>query len=303
MDAAQRELHAAQSQMHAAHRELDAAQREVGAAQRELDAVRRETAVEASWPQPTYEPLVAARRELALAEQEVTASVRTQSEGERAVRAHKSELVAIDGLLDDVSTALGKHYPDAAWWTDRERRELAALWTDTEWNLARSELFLAALALHKAFLRHSPAQMRRNLQAAMDVLSGDVPSDVPEAAALTAWQSLFFVVPVVSTTFASFSRLFGHLGKEALGWLLIDEAGQATPQNAVGALWRTKRAVVVGDPLQLEPVTTLPFRAEQAIRNELGVDEQWSTSRTSAQRLADRLAPLGTWLPDDDGKT
>ncbi|HET9256940.1 MAG TPA: DEAD/DEAH box helicase, partial [Pseudonocardiaceae bacterium] len=175
--------------------------------------------------------------------------------------------------------------------------------TDKEWNLARSELFLAALKLHKAFLRHTPTEMRRNLQAAMDVIGGEVPSDLPEGAALAAWQSLFFVVPVVSTTFASYARLFGHLGKEALGWLLIDEAGQATPQNAVGALWRAKRAVVVGDPLQLEPVTTLPFRAEQAIRNELGIDEQWSSSRTSVQRLADRLTPLGTWLGSGDDKT
>ena len=137
----------------------------------------------------------------------------------------------------------------------------------------------------------------------MDVVNGDVPSTAPGGAVLAAWQSLFFVVPVVSTTFASYARLFGHLGKEALGWLLIDEAGQATPQNAVGALWRTKRAVVVGDPLQLEPITTLPFPAEQAIRNELGVDEQWTTGRTSVQRLADRLTPLGTRLPGDGGTT
>jgi superfamily I DNA and/or RNA helicase len=120
---------------------------------------------------------------------------------------------------------------------------------------------------------------------------------------LAAWQSLFFVVPVVSTTFASYARLFGNLGREALGWLLIDEAGQATPQNAVGALWRTKRAVVVGDPLQLEPITVLPFRAEQAIRLQLGVDEQWLTSHTSVQRLADRLTLLGTSLPGDDAPT
>src|SRR5262249_20780263 len=183
-----------------------------------------------------------------------------------------------------------------------QHRELTALWTDRQWNLARSELFLAALALHKAFLQHTATAMRRNLQAATDVVNGDAPSDAPASAVLTAWQSLFFVVPVVSTTFASYARLCGHLGKEALGWLLIDEAGQATPQNAVGALWRTRRAVIVGDPLQLEPITTLPFRAEQAIRTELGVDEQWLTSRTSVQRLADRLTPLGTWLPDDDGK-
>jgi superfamily I DNA and/or RNA helicase len=144
--------------------------------------------------------------------------------------------------------------------------------------------------------------MRQNLHAAADILSGNAPRDIPEDAALAAWQSLFFVVPVVSTTFASFARLFCHLGREALGWLLIDEAGQATPQNAVGALWRSKRAVIVGDPLQLEPVTTLPLRAEQAIRGDHGVDEQWLSSSTSVQRLADRLTPLGTWLSGDDGR-
>jgi AAA domain len=276
---------------------------EVGAAQQALDAAQHVRLPEEPRTQPAYEPLMAAQRELALAEQGVNAAVRAQAEQERSLRACDAERVAIDGLLGDAATALGRHYPDAAWWDDRERRELAALWTDKEWNLARSELFLAALKLHKAFLRHTPTEMRRNVQAAIDVISGDVPSELPEEAALAAWQSLFFVVPVVSTTFASYARLFAHLGKEALGWLLIDEAGQATPQNAVGALWRTKRAMVVGDPLQLEPVTTLPFRAEQAIRNELGIDEQWSTSRTSVQRLADRLTPLGTWLPDDDGKT
>jgi hypothetical protein len=58
--------------------------------------------------------------------------------------------------------------------------------------------------------------------------------------------------------------------------------------------------VVVGDPLQLEPFTMLPFQAEQAIRRELGVDEQWLTSRTSVQRLADRLTTRGTYLPGDD---
>lgn len=276
---------------------------EVRTAQRELDAAQHVRIPEETRTQPPYEPLLAARRELTRAEQEVNAAINAREEHERRLRACEAELTTIDRLLGDAATTLGKHYPDAAWWDDRERRELAALWTDKEWNLARSELFLAALRLHKAFLRHTPTEMRRNLQAAMDVISGDAPSDLPEGAALAAWQSLFFVVPVVSTTFASYARLFGHLGTEALGWLLIDEAGQTTPQNAVGALWRTKRAVVVGDPLQLEPVTTLPFRAEQAIRNELDVDEQWSTSRTSVQRLADRLTPLGTWLPGDDDKT
>jgi hypothetical protein len=48
--------------------------------------------------------------------------------------------------------------------------------------------------------------------------------------------------------------------------------------------------VVVGDPLQLEPVTTLPHRVEQAILTELGVDEQWlSLPPPRCKRLAYRL--------------
>jgi AAA domain len=303
VDAAQRELDAAQMDLDAAQRELDAAQMGLDAAQRKLGAIQRVLTGKAPAPHVTHEPLVRARHEVALAKREISAAERAQADAELALRAAEAELVAVDRQLDQSAARLGPQHPDATWWYDRERRERAALWTDKEWNLARSELFLAALALHKEFLRHCATEMRRNLQAAMDVVSGDVPDEVPDGAVLAAWQSLFFVVPVVSTTFASYARLFGHLGKEALGWLLVDEAGQATPQNAVGALWRTKRAVVVGDPLQLEPVTTLPHRAEQAIRNELGVDKQWLTTRTSVQRLADRLTPLGTALPGDDGET
>ncbi|SHG63586.1 AAA domain-containing protein [Streptoalloteichus hindustanus] len=221
---------------------------------------------------------------------------------QEALRRWEQELADVRASLHSARAALGRHFPDETWWKNREHREKSALWTDPAWNDARTSLFLAALRLHKAFLQHAATQMRQSLQGAMDLLSGEAPRDLPEDAALAAWRALFFVVPVVSTTFASFARLFAHLGRETLGWLLVDEAGQATPQSAVGALWRSKRAVVVGDPLQLEPITTLPFRAEQAIRLDHGVDEQWLSCRTSVQRLADRLTPLGTWLPEDDGK-
>jgi hypothetical protein len=43
-------------------------------------------------------------------------------------------------------------------------------------------------------------------------------------------------VPVISTTFATFDRLLSHLHEEELRWLLIDEAGQAVPQAAAGAM-------------------------------------------------------------------
>jgi hypothetical protein len=226
---------------------------------------------------------------------------------EEEVRAHaeaEAALVLVERELEECWEAISRYreqpgasLPDGEWLEDRHARELRAPWSDAEWSEARSELFLAALALHKAFLVHAARPMRESLDGAMEILSGNAPPGLPAEAALAAWQTLFLLVPVVSTTFASVARLFGPLGAEALGWLLVDEAGQATPQNAVGALWRSQHAVVVGDPLQLEPITTIPFEAEQAICTYYGVEEEWLTGRSSVQSLADRVNRFGTKLP------
>lgn len=221
---------------------------------------------------------------------------------DREIARWSRELRDVQARLADAQDQLGEQLPDANWRSDeqRHRRETVAPWTDAAWNDARTTVFLAALQLHKEFLRHVPAEMHRSLLGAIDVLSGAAPKDLSEDKALEAWHALFFLVPVISTTFASLPRMFSHLGRESLGWMLIDEGGQATPQSAAGAIWRAKRAVVVGDPLQLEPITKLSFRTEQALAREHGVDGPWSPSRLSAQRLADRVTPFGTWLPHGD---
>ena len=188
----------------------------------------------------------------------------------------------------------GDHVPDGPEYAETveperiQRREKSAPWADAEFTAARTELFLAALALHRALILAETPTFRRNLSALMDILGGKGrPSN---AATLAAWQTFFLVVPVVSTTFASLDKLFGGLGRESLGWLFVDEAGQAPRQYAVGALWRAKRAVIVGDPLQLKPVVTLPWGGQRALAREFGVGEQWAPSRTSVQhQQPDRL--------------
>ncbi len=180
-----------------------------------------------------------------------------------------------------------------------ERRELSAPWADEEFAAARTRLFLEALRLHRAFLSAAGDVMLKNLQAAMEIVGGDAPKDLKPAAVRAAWQNLFLTVPVVSTTFASYDRLFTGIGRESLGWLFVDEAGQAAPQMPVGALWRTRRAVLVGDPLQLEPVVVLPWTAQQRLREHHRVAQEWAPSWTSAQQLADRLGRWGTTLPGE----
>lgn len=216
---------------------------------------------------------------------------------QRQVKDAQQKMQHLAEQLKQFSEELGDHFPNPDRWTiDEVERELSSPWVDYEWNQIRAELFLAALELHKAFIAVNADAIRKSLHGAMDIIGGSLPQNASQDAIKSAWTTLFFVIPVVSTTFASFDRLFSHIGQEDIGWLLIDEAGQAVPQAAVGAIWRSQRTVVVGDPLQLQPVFNLPFTVQQALRKHYKVGETWLPGRTSVQELADRVNPFGTYL-------
>ncbi|WP_110707259.1 DEAD/DEAH box helicase [Salinicola sp. CR57] len=164
-------------------------------------------------------------------------------------------------------------------------------------NQARGRLTARAFELHQAWLvavyadRSNP--LLPTIMALMPTLNGKI-DDRDAAKAL--WQMLFMIVPVVSSTFASVANQFKALNEGEIGWLFIDEAGQASPQQAVGALWRARRAIVVGDPLQIEPVFTVPAELVEAMaKGEFERDwYKWSPTVSSVQVVADRANPYGT---------
>jgi hypothetical protein len=172
----------------------------------------------------------------------------------------------------------------------------ATPWWPLAAQRARDEVFIAAVALHRAFVDASAKRLRHNLAALMSVFTTQtLPTAEKQALLPDLWASLFLVVPLVSTTFASVTRMLGKLPLESLGWLLVDEAGQAVPQAAVGAIMRTKRAVIVGDPIQIEPVVTLPDTLSNAICTQFGVDpERYSAPRASVQTLGDAASAYTT---------
>lgn len=179
------------------------------------------------------------------------------------------------------------------------------VWLDEELNRLRSELFAAALQLHEAWLAEVIAKgggFAPNIIALCHLLLGKKLHETQHA--LTIWQSLFLFVPVISSTFASIASQFRDLGCDALGWLFIDEAGQAVPQAAVGALWRSKRAVVVGDPLQIEPVFTVPIKLIEALFKFSGLPDSAEVMphKVSSQNLADAANRLGTWISTEGDK-
>ncbi|WP_210644200.1 ATP-binding protein [Pseudomonas sp. Tri1] len=171
--------------------------------------------------------------------------------------------------------------------------ELLEPWLLEGWRQARAKVFIEALKLHRTFFQIEASRLGNNLAFITSLLTGSRYQGVSQAAVRSAWASLFMIVPVLSSTFASFARSFGSLGCGEIGWLLVDEAGQATPQAAVGALWRARRAVLVGDPLQLEPIVTVSDAVLEHMRTHYQVDAHWLPNRQSAQTLADRATPWG----------
>ncbi|MGW5877263.1 AAA domain-containing protein [Nocardiopsis terrae] len=223
------------------------------------------------------------------------------TEAERRRRKVTEELRSLESSVEQADRRWPGHVPTEEATRDDTARELSAPWSDPELTRARTEVFLAALKLHESFVRAVPGKMAQVLRAATDALSGRAKGakdeDVREA-----MRGLFLVVPVVSSTFASFARTFRAFDSESLGWLLVDEAGQATPQQVVGALWRSQRAVVVGDPLQLEPVSTLSLPAQEHLAAHFRVAQRWLPAATSVQALSDAVTPLGTLLERDGGE-
>jgi hypothetical protein len=176
-------------------------------------------------------------------------------------------------------------------------------WVPDDLHRKREELFAASLAVHRAFIDAAAQKVLHNLSVLMGVFASGPPGDEAKRRLLgDLWSTLFLVVPAVSTTFASVDRMLSDLPPGSIGWLLIDEAGQALPQAAVGAIMRAKRSIVVGDPLQIPPVVTLPERVTSEICKFFKVDTSpWAAPEASAQTLADRASRFRAAFRSDRG--
>ena len=205
------------------------------------------------------------------------------------LRGQRSAFVVEGGRLGD----------DAYWFQADEDRQKQLPWCHPAMQAARAELFVAAMELHEAFAWAAKGPYKRNLSLALDLLRDGVVHEGMAKAAPHLLAILFTCVPVASTTFASFFRMFGDLDQETLGWLLIDEAGQALPQSAVGALKRSKRAIVVGDPKQIPPIVPLPAKVLHAMATHYNIPETHDVRVCFTQTLADRANPFGATVAEE----
>ena len=210
-------------------------------------------------------------------------------------RDYRSNNFAIKDLSEEIQqTRAGidcRLIDDEFFELSHSEKQITAPWESEALNDKRERLFLQALRVHKAFIDVNAQKLLHNLSLLMNTFSPGEPDKKVKESLSSLWSSLFLVVPVLSTSFASVHRMLGDLPNESIGWLLIDEAGQAVPQAAVGAMMRSRRTVVVGDPVQIPPVVTLPQKLINEICHYFTVDpDVWAGPKASVQTLADQVS-------------
>ncbi|HBF30260.1 MAG TPA: hypothetical protein DDW73_11650 [Rhizobium sp.] len=200
----------------------------------------------------------------------------------------------LETLKDTLSGVVS--FEDVLAATDDDRQQMLPRMCDAL-NDARAMVFIKAMALHRAFLRGAEKVFLQNLKRALGMLTGDpYLTPVIKDVGIDLWTTLSLLVPVVSSTFASFGRCFEHMQTGGIGWLFVDEAGQAAPQQAVGALARAKRAFIVGDPLQVEPVVTLDKNVDTKLLERHKARIRHLATASSLQAIADQHNTFGSYL-------
>lgn len=209
------------------------------------------------------------------------------------------------------SKVLNKEFVAELLSTDEKKSTKAHIsnpWMTEEYNRAREKLFYLALQMTKEFALSSKC-FRNNINI-LGVYWGYKKNsetkekivfhnDEKEEMMGDLLQTLFLLTPVVSSTFASVGSLLKDVKKPgSIGMLVVDEAGQAQPQMAIGALYRARRAIIVGDPKQVEPVVKDDLKILKKAYSE-PVYGNYKSKSISVQSCADIMNPFGTFLANE----
>jgi hypothetical protein len=128
----------------------------------------------------------------------------------------------------------------------------------TDYHSLQVELFKLSWQLMQQEAIRRKEQVTASLKTYVGVLNNEWEA---KRQLSSDWHKIYrhvsLLFPVFFSTLHSLRRLFPQQMDGCIDQLLIDEAGQISSHLPLPALVRSKRAMVLGDPFQIEPVVTL----------------------------------------------
>lgn len=108
----------------------------------------------------------------------------------------------------------------------------------------QSELFIEAMKVNELFILRANAtssRIKTTLGGFFSYLKTG--GSLTEKEVQAMWNTFLVDNPCSFFYICSIQRMFSMMGAGTIPWLFVDEAGQAVPQAAAGAIWRSKRAL------------------------------------------------------------
>ncbi len=217
----------------------------------------------------------------------------------------ENDIKELKEKIDKYKILYGKGFAFEEFWDDIEQNETSqnvSPWTTKEYDNLREEMFLEALILHKAFILNSKS-IEQNSKCLINFWNDKISEKDRYLSFSHLLNTLLLIVPVIFTTFDSIASYLKYADKDELGTLVIDEAAQIQPQHALGALWRTQRAIVMGDPLQVEPQVKIPKELSKRFQKEFEIKDGYKDENLSVQVLADNINKFGCYRTVMNEKT
>ncbi|MEB3025188.1 MULTISPECIES: DEAD/DEAH box helicase [unclassified Parvimonas] len=234
--------------------------------------------------------------EKALKENEQKVSVK-KKENEKIIQLEIKEIQELGDKIKNISSELQKYsINELNMYIDYDSLQPSNPWFDEEYRKLQSKLFIDSLKVRKQFLYEN----RKSIKAGFLIWNRQKQYIDNKQVITEAWNWINMVIPIIGSTFASFSRMFANIETESLGYLFVDEAGQALPQSIVGSIFRSKKIMVVGDPAQIKPVLTLDSSILSMIGKHYGVSNKYLSDSASVQTLVDDISKYGFYKNDDE---
>nr|WP_229522495.1 AAA domain-containing protein [Paenibacillus monticola] len=172
----------------------------------------------------------------------------------------------------------------------------------------RHELYLLSLRVTEQYILQHAEEVIHNLNLICEgswfnpFFNEGNKRDIQYAKGIQSlWDTMFLCFPVVTSTLHSFGERTFHLLPQLIDTLLVDEAGQIMPHYLSSPLFRSKRAIIVGDIEQLEPIRLLKSNViEQFQPISETHHDVLCVQRNSAQSYVDFNSDIYEW--DYQGK-
>jgi hypothetical protein len=139
----------------------------------------------------------------------------------------------------------------------------------TELNSLQVELFEWSWQFQQQEARRRKDEVIASMRTYIAVMNGEW--DAYRQLSLNwrnIYQDISLLFPVFLCTLHSIRNLLPYPDSGCIDQVIVDEAGQIPPHQVFPVLVRCNRALIVGDPLQLEPVVNLSDQKKEEYRSK-----------------------------------